>query len=204
MVKYLVKNFKELVKSWVYLKSEVDDLIIGKDITIVESTGTGDIAKVYTLKQGETSISPTINIPKDLVVSSGSIVTVEGIKYLRLVLNSGGTVDIPVSDLCDVYTADEITLELGNDNKFKVKDNVFASKSSMDNILNGTNLDSFADVESSLNGKVGPIHPHTMDDISDLPAKVTSISSVSSDSQYATAKAVYEYVQSLDASEEKY
>lgn len=72
----------------------------------------------YTLSQGGTAISPIINIPKDMVVNSGSIQTgtwsndaftpsASGTdKALALVLaNNGGTVYIDVKDLVDVYTA---------------------------------------------------------------------------------------------------
>lgn len=74
-------------------------------VTCSSTAGTGDILKVYTLTQCNQTIA-TINIPKDLVVTSGSVVEVGGVKYLRLVIaNQDEPVDIPVADLCDVYTA---------------------------------------------------------------------------------------------------
>ena len=42
-------------------------------VTLTESSST-DYAKVYTLKQGETNVG-TINIPKDMVIESGRVVT---------------------------------------------------------------------------------------------------------------------------------
>lgn len=102
--------------------SQVATAVATKTITVAESTPTsGDFAKVYTLYQGGQAISPAINIPKDLVIKSGSIVTVDNVKYLRLVLNNDQTVDIPVGDLCDVYTADNVTLELNN-HQFSIKE----------------------------------------------------------------------------------
>lgn len=79
-------------------------------VTIVKEGNT------YTFYQGGQPISPTIDIPKDMVVESGSIV--QGTwsdgeftpgsgtgKALALVIaNGGGTVYIDVNDLVDVYT----------------------------------------------------------------------------------------------------
>lgn len=79
-------------------------------ITIVKSGNT------YTFYQGGQAISPAIDIPKDMVVESGSIV--QGTwndgeftpgsgtgKALALVIaNGGGTVYIDVNDLVDAYT----------------------------------------------------------------------------------------------------
>ena len=79
-------------------------------VTIVKSGNT------YTFYQGGEAISPAIDIPKDMVVESGSIV--QGTwsdgeftpgsgtgKALALVIaNGGGTVYIDVNDLVDAYT----------------------------------------------------------------------------------------------------
>ena len=49
-----------------------------------------------------------INLGKDLVVSSGTLVTVEDVTYLRLTLTSGDTVDISVDSLVnDIYSGGE-------------------------------------------------------------------------------------------------
>lgn len=45
----------------------------GAAVTIESKAGSGDILKTYTIKQGGTEVGK-INIPKDLVVSSGSVV----------------------------------------------------------------------------------------------------------------------------------
>ena len=45
----------------------------GSKVTLESSVGEGDVLKVYTIKQGGTEVG-TINIPKDLVVKSGSVV----------------------------------------------------------------------------------------------------------------------------------
>jgi len=78
-------------------------------VTLSESTP-ADYAKVYTLKQGENTIG-NINIPKDMVVESGSIVTEDGEgnqgTFIKLVLaNSNNDVlYINVGTLVDIYQA---------------------------------------------------------------------------------------------------
>ena len=55
-------------------KTAIEQISGAFPVTITEATGSGDIAKVYTVKQGLNTIG-TINIPKELVVTSGSVVT---------------------------------------------------------------------------------------------------------------------------------
>lgn len=70
-------------------------------ITMTETAGSDNILKTYTFKQGDTTIG-SINLAKDLVVTSGSIVVDNGVNCLELVLSSGDIVHIPVSDLVGV------------------------------------------------------------------------------------------------------
>lgn len=91
-----------------------------------ESAGQQDYAKVYRIYQGSDSstmgnntLVGTINIPKDLVVQSGSVKTVEtadvpyagavvGDKYIELVIqNQVQPLYIPAKDLVDIYTAQQ-------------------------------------------------------------------------------------------------
>lgn len=102
-----------------------DALAEGAEIVI--STYTGDNAgvtegmlKSYEIFQGGVS-KGKIDIPKDLVVSSGQIVEVEGVKYLRLTIaNSSTPVDIAVTDLVDVYTQGN-GIEISNSNEVSAK-----------------------------------------------------------------------------------
>lgn len=77
-------------------------------IDISEETG-GDYAKVYIVKQGDEVIS-RINIPKDMVVSSGAVVeNPDGYpagKYIELTLANvdDSKIYIALSDLVDEYT----------------------------------------------------------------------------------------------------
>lgn len=86
-------------------------------VTVTEAEGSGDIAKVYTIKQGATTIG-TINIPKELVVTSGSVVagTWSGTSFTESTSGAGKAIKltianqttpiyINVKDLVDVYTA---------------------------------------------------------------------------------------------------
>ena len=91
-----------------------------------ESNGQEDYAKVYKLYQGASAsdmsanaLVGTINIPKDLVVQSGSVETVVtadepyegaevGDKYIELVIqNQSEPLYIPAKDLVDIYTAQQ-------------------------------------------------------------------------------------------------
>lgn len=89
----------------------------------LESSDDPDYAKVYTLKQGGSTIG-TINIPKDIVIKEGKLVhgywsgdtfteDEEGEDIaIKLVLNNDDVIYINAKDLVDTYTAgDGITLE---------------------------------------------------------------------------------------------
>lgn len=76
-------------------------------VTMTEAAGSGDILKSYTFTQNGKTIG-TINLAKDLVVTGGDIVEKDGVKYLQLTIaNQENPVEIPVSDLVDVYTGGE-------------------------------------------------------------------------------------------------
>ncbi|MBR4983988.1 MAG: hypothetical protein IKY94_15765 [Lachnospiraceae bacterium] len=81
-------------------------------VTMVENDSV-DYAKSYTFKQGETTVG-TINVPKDMVVQSGAVITLESADdkgheagtYLKLVIanNDGTELWIPVGDLIEYVT----------------------------------------------------------------------------------------------------
>lgn len=100
-------------------------------VTVTEAEGSGSVLKAYTIAQGGTTIG-TINIPKDLVVTSGSVVngtwsgdtftenaSGEG-KALKLVIaNQTAPVYINPTDFIDVYTGGtnaEITVDVSKAN----------------------------------------------------------------------------------------
>ena len=79
-------------------------------ITVEEDTTSADYAKVYQIKQGG-ELKGTINIPKDMVVESGSVVVnPEGQPagtYIKLVLANAekSEIFVNVGTLVDIYTA---------------------------------------------------------------------------------------------------
>lgn len=74
-------------------------------VTIIEAAGSGDILKTYTFTQNGKAIG-TINLAKELVVTGGDIVEIDGVKNLQLTIaNQTTPVNIPVNELVDVYTA---------------------------------------------------------------------------------------------------
>lgn len=106
-------------------KKELTAGATGKSVYLIDnSVGQEDFAKVYDLYQGADALNMgnntlvgTINIPKDLVVQSGTVQTVEtddepyagaavGDKYIDLVIqNQTEHLYIPANKLVDVYTA---------------------------------------------------------------------------------------------------
>lgn len=113
-------------------KNAIEHISDAFPVTISESVGEGDIAKVYTVKQGLNTIG-TINIPKELVVTSGSVVTgtwsgtsftesTSGAgKAIKLTIaNQTTPIYINVKDLVDVYIAEDtstIDITISTDNK---------------------------------------------------------------------------------------
>lgn len=91
------------------VNTKVNNLNTNSKVTILTGAGdTDDVVKKYMFYQGDTAVTTnligTINMPRDLVVSSGELVTIEGKKYIRLTLTSGSVINIAVNDLVDVYT----------------------------------------------------------------------------------------------------
>ena len=96
-----------------------NEAVNASKVTVSESAGTDNVLKVYTFTQNGAEIGK-INVPKDLVVSGGSIVEVEGVKYLRLTIaNQTAPVDIAVTDLVDVYKGSAY-IAIASDNTISV------------------------------------------------------------------------------------
>ena len=117
------------------LNTELDKKTI--DVTSSDSNDE-NIAKVYTITQGNTSFS--INIPRDIFFNSGEVITDQqtGITYLKLVLNSGNEVLIDVRSLIDIYRADNPAnknIEVTVDN-YKISANIKAGGVSLSHLAN--------------------------------------------------------------------
>lgn len=112
------------------LKGTVDANKTAGAVKVTEATGSGEIAKVYTITQGGAPVG-TINIAKDLVVSSGSVVkgnwndgaftedaeTGTGTALKLVIANQDTPVYINTKDLVkDVTAGDGINIDGGDAN----------------------------------------------------------------------------------------
>lgn len=92
------------------LKTELGNVGSAGKLVLTEDTSNPDYAKVYTLTQGTAAVG-TINIPKDMVVSSGKVVVdpkgQEPGTYLELTLANAAAdkIYINAGSLVDNYTA---------------------------------------------------------------------------------------------------
>lgn len=89
---------KDKVDAW-------DAIAGGAAVTLNPNAAVTDgYLKSYEISQGGVSLGK-IDIPKDLVVTSGQVIEKEGAKYLSLkIANQEAPVDIAVADLAHVYT----------------------------------------------------------------------------------------------------
>ena len=107
------------------LVTKVNDATSAGKVTLKEDTTSTEFAKVYKLYQGEVSTEDatknligTINIPKDMVVESGTLVNEDGEgntgKFIKLVLANANSdvIYIDVKDLIDIYKAAEGATEV--------------------------------------------------------------------------------------------
>ena len=116
------------------LADAIADAESAGEITLTSASGSGDTLTTYTLSQGGEQVG-VINIPKDYLVRSATIETVEtadepyagaevGDKYIDFVINTTDASEtaqhiyLPVNDLVDAYTAGN-GLALSN-NEFSV------------------------------------------------------------------------------------
>lgn len=160
----------------------VDLAINNKVVNVTTDTDTYTITKAatpdagmsatYQLYKGATAVGAKINIPSDMVVSSGELKTcttaddpVEGLvpgdKYIDLVLANADNshVYIPVTDLVDIYTAGNgINI---NSNAISIDTEVVATKSDIATI--NTALSNKADKATTLAG-YGIANAYTKDE----------------------------------------
>lgn len=140
-------------------KKQLDKI---KNLALVEINPTdNNTYKSYQLKSDNNIFGETINIPKDMVVSSGSLKSVisadnpyagakVGDKYIDLIIanSTSDHIYIPVSDLISTYLAgDGLTLE---NLKFSIKKDV-ASESYLTVSADGVNV---SGIDQALEGKV--------------------------------------------------
>ena len=95
------------------------------EYSVIKATDTTDYAAVYYLTKNGVNTGVAINIPKDLFVESGEIVTNPSGqpvgKYLKLVLqNQAEPIYINVADLVDAYTSG-IGISISTNNEISIK-----------------------------------------------------------------------------------
>lgn len=85
--------------------TSIDTAVSESSITLTSKGASDNFSNVYELKQGDNVIGH-INIIKDMVVKSGEVVDIDGVKNIKLVLQNIDTpLYIPVGSLVDVYVA---------------------------------------------------------------------------------------------------
>lgn len=115
------------------IQQSVTDAKNASKVTFESTIGEGNNPNVYTFKQGGEQIGQ-ISIAKDLVVKSGAIVELDGVKNLQLTLTNGDVVSVPVHELVDVYSAGDY-ITIGTDNKISVnKDSLLAGIATDENL----------------------------------------------------------------------
>ena len=152
----------------------------------------------------------TIDLPLENVVVSGSYDNTN--QKIVLTLQSGDTVDIPVGALVsglqsEITSQNKLASDLIDDSNSGNKFVTTSEKQTWNNKYDKPNggipkTDLASDVQTSL-GKADT----SIQDVSgkeDKTNKVTSLSSSSTDTQYPSAKAVYDYIQSLNGDEVNY
>lgn len=130
------------------------------EYTIEEVSATSGYLKTYQLKKGTSYVGAKINIPKDMVVSGGSVEVVEetdvpyegaviGDKYIDLIISNATSshIYIPVKDLVDVYTAGT-SISVSSSNVISVISDTSLSSTSVNPVQNKV-------IKSALDGKLG-------------------------------------------------
>ena len=152
---------------------------------------------------GNVISTDTIDLPLESVVVSGSFDSVN--KKIVLTLQNGNTVDIPVGDLIaglqtEITSSNKLASDLVDDSnsghKFATTSEKTAWNAKYDKPAGGIpKTDMSSDVQTSLGKADTALQEHQ--DISgkeDKSNKVTSIGSSSTDTQYPSAKAVYDNI----------
>lgn len=139
----------------------------------------GNAAVSYQLQKGGAKVGATINIPKDMVVSSGTVKTVTtngepyeeavvGDVYIELILNNNQALYIPANKLIDEYTAG---------NYITVNDRVISLDYSGLKTQISTDLD-ISNIKTdvtSLKSTVGDSTSGLVKDVADHTASITTL-----------------------------
>lgn len=139
-----------------YVDEKVASAVEDSSISVEEVAGSGDILKGYAIKQNGVTVG-TVNIPKDMVATSGQLVygslsgntftpAEGGDPYIEMTVGNGNTTDtfyIPVSSLVeynDVSSNSEITLTNTDHVIEATVGNIVANKISWQNGADSTDV----------------------------------------------------------------
>lgn len=158
------------------IQQSVTDAQNASKVTFESTIGEGNNPNVYTFKQGGEQIGQ-ISIAKDLVVKSGAIVELDGVKNLQLTLTNGDVVSVPVNELVDVYTAGDY-ITIGSDNKISVnKAELLAGLATDENLGKlevrvKANEDAVATVDSRIEAAEGRAKSHAETKVSEAEGRI--------------------------------
>lgn len=145
---------------------------------IVEAATTEGALKSYKLVADGADItgSVVIDIAKDLVVTSGEVVKNPDAQhvgtFLKLVIaGQDEPIYINVADLAQVYTGDNVTIEISEGNVISVKEGVFSEVGhthGLDDVVDGDGNT----LSTILDGKSDEGHTHTTGEITDFATEM--------------------------------
>lgn len=151
-----------------YVDGQIDALPAATDYTVEIATSTpAGVSKRYTITQAATGLNTNIDIPKDMVVSSGTVETKtdagewgEAGTYLHLVLANADSDDIyiNVGDLIEYVTSGSSTGDM-------VVVTVDADHKVTATITDGTIT--LAKLAADVQAEIGKAHTHTNKDVLD-------------------------------------
>ena len=159
--------FGRIAKEVAAREDAIDALSTSSKVTLENADGTEGILKVYTIKQGGTTVG-TINIPKDLVVTSGSVVkgtwddgvftenvSGSGTALKLVIANQTNPVYINTLDLVKDHTSGN-GIAISDTNEISVKRDT-ASENFLTVGADGVKLDGVQNAISAASGHVNTI-----------------------------------------------
>lgn len=188
------------------VEAALEDLgqkISDNDVSLtVAETPTANMLKTYVLKKGDNTEIGKIDIPKDLVVNSGSVITataadtgcVVGEKYIKLMIaNQTAPLYIAVKDLVDVYTAEqnaaEVQLAIDANNEISASIvNVAASKVTLSTNYATAATAAAPAAGDTLDAAVGKLQKEITDNASTVTTEISRVEGLIS-TEATTARA---------------
>ena len=200
----LGKNHEDLEKR---VKAVEDDYLKSADktelanritneapVTMTEAAGSGDILKTYTFTQNGKAIG-TINLAKELVVTGGDIVEIDGVKNLQLTIaNQTAPVNIPVNELVDAYTAGGYYISIDDSNVISFNVNEY-DEHLYEIFIPRSNSENFATAEQGAKADTAYQKPSTGIPKADFAEDVQNvITNAYTDSTVRTTNSKYMYI----------